>query len=412
MRHYIESISFQINNEPFNLKLEGKNLIISGNNGSGKTKLIERIFSFVEESIKSHNPYTLEQAENDLKSTENNLQRTQKGHGNYDYFINDIEKIKIRIKAFNEFNITFNDLMSFRASAKEKSSIIRLFPAIREAKIKNDGRISSLDLLLNEYEKAQKNNSKIDAGTYFERYIVTLWNYALVSKGVGKDDDSERVFKIIDSINKDLKALFEDDSIRMDFDLDKLKIFLLQDNKQPFGLDQLSSGFSSILAIYTDLLIKAELDKINKHEMKGIVLIDEIDAHLHVTLQKKVFSFFASSFPNMQFIVSTHSPFVIQSVSDAIVFNLSTLDAMGDLSLYSYSSIIKGMLGEDVSSDKLNSLVRELMILVENNCFNDRFDTIIDDLQKHNDFLDKTSRAAFMLAKSKYLDYSEREQDV
>ncbi|EPY4927158.1 hypothetical protein ACXDJ6_002418 [Klebsiella variicola] len=111
MRHYIESISFQINNEPFNLKLEGKNLIISGNNGSGKTKLIERIFSFVEESIKSHNPYTLEQAENDLKSTENNLQRTQKGHGNYDYFINDIEKIKIRIKAFNEFNITFNDLM-------------------------------------------------------------------------------------------------------------------------------------------------------------------------------------------------------------------------------------------------------------------------------------------------------------
>ncbi|MBW5969080.1 AAA family ATPase, partial [Klebsiella variicola] len=311
-----------------------------------------------------------------------------------------------------EFNITFNDLMSFRASAKEKSSIIRLFPAIREAKIKNDGRISSLDLLLNEYEKAQKNNSKIDAGTYFERYIVTLWNYALVSKGVGKDDDSERVFKIIDSINKDLKALFEDDSIRMDFDLDKLKIFLLQDNKQPFGLDQLSSGFSSILAIYTDLLIKAELDKINKHEMKGIVLIDEIDAHLHVTLQKKVFSFFASSFPNMQFIVSTHSPFVIQSVSDAIVFNLSTLDAMGDLSLYSYSSIIKGMLGEDVSSDKLNSLVRELMILVENNCFNDRFDTIIDDLQKHNDFLDKTSRAAFMLAKSKYLDYSEREQDV
>ena len=412
MRHYIESISFQINNEPFNLKLEGKNLIISGNNGSGKTKLIERIFSFVEESIKSHNPYTLEQAENDLKSTENNLQRTQKGHGNYDYFINDIEKIKIRIKAFNEFNITFNDLMSFRASAKEKSSIIRLFPAIREAKIKNDGRISSLDLLLNEYDKAQKNNSKIDAGTYFERYIVTLWNYAFVSQGVGKDDDSERVFKIIDSINKDLKALFEDDSIRMDFDLDKLKIFLLQDNKQPFGLDQLSSGFSSILAIYTDLLIKAELDKINKHEMKGIVLIDEIDAHLHVTLQKKVFSFFASSFPNMQFIVSTHSPFVIQSVSDAIVFNLSTLDAMGDLSLYSYSSIIKGMLGEDVSSDKLNSLVRELMILVENNCFNDRFDTIIDDLQKHNDFLDKTSRAAFMLAKSKYLDYSEREQDV
>ncbi|HCD6386302.1 TPA: AAA family ATPase, partial [Escherichia coli] len=96
--------------------------------------------------------------------------------------------------------------------------------------------------------------------------------------------------------------------------------------------------------------------KIRKHDMTGIVLIDEIDAHLHVTLQKKVFSFFSSSFPQIQFIVSTHSPFVIQSVSDAIIFNLSTLDQMGDLSLYSYTAIIKGLLGEDVSSDKLNAL--------------------------------------------------------
>ncbi|MDM2834913.1 AAA family ATPase [Citrobacter sp. Cpo091] len=412
MRHYIENILFKRNDEPYNLKLEGKNLIIAGNNGSGKTKLIERIYSFIETSVKSHNPYTIEQTKIDLENYERNVKMTNKGQGNYNHFVTETEKLKVRLNEFSEFNITFNDLIDFRISAREKKSIVRLFPAIREAKIKNDGKISSLELLLSEYDTAQKNNSKIDAGMYFERYIVTLWNYALVSKGVGKDDDHERIFNIIESINNDLKSLFEDDSIRMDFDFDKLKIFLLQENKEPFGLDQLSSGFSSILSIYTDLLIKAELDKINKHEMKGIVLIDEIDAHLHVTLQKKVFSFFASSFPNMQFIVSTHSPFVIQSVSDAIVFNLSTLDAMGDLSLYSYSSIIKGMLGEDISSDKLNSMVKELMVLAEDNCFNDRFNFIIDSLQKHNDFLDKTSKAALMLAKSKYLDYIEGEQDV
>ncbi|EIT0704896.1 TPA: AAA family ATPase, partial [Escherichia coli] len=155
-----------------------------------------------------------------------------------------------------------------------------------------------------------------------------------------------------------------------------------------------------------------ELDKIRKHDMTGIVLIDEIDAHLHVTLQKKVFSFFSSSFPQIQFIVSTHSPFVIQSVSDAIIFNLSTLDQMGDLSLYSYTAIIKGLLGEDVSSDKLNALVKELMTLVENNLFDDRFHSIMKTLQKSIDFLDKSSKAAFMIAKSKYLDYSEREDDV
>ncbi|HCM1976366.1 TPA: ATP-binding protein [Salmonella enterica subsp. houtenae serovar 47:z36:-] len=412
MRHFIETIFFKKNDEPYTLNLNGKNLIISGDNGSGKTRLIENIYEFIEKSINSHDPYTKEQLQKELNSRQKNLQYSSRGDGNYSYLNSEIERLTEGLKEFENFDITFNDVVDFRVAAKEKKSIIRLFPAIREAKIKNDGKISSLDLLLNEYRTAQKNNSKIDAGMYFERYIVTLWNYALVSKGVGNDDDHKRALGIIESINCDLKELFEDDSIKMDFDLDKLKIYLLQDNKEPFGLDKLSSGFSSILSIYTDLLIKAELDKISKHDMAGIVLIDEIDAHLHVTLQKKVFSFFSSSFPQIQFIVSTHSPFVIQSVSDAIIFNLSTLDQMGDLSLYSYTAIIQGLLGEGVSSDKLNALVKELMTLVENNVFDDKFHSIIKTLEKSIDFLDKSSKAAFMVAKSKYLDYSEREDDV
>jgi predicted ATP-binding protein involved in virulence len=157
------------------------------------------------------------------------------------------------------------------------------------------------------------------------------------------------------------------------------------------------------------LLIKAELDQIPKDDMTGIVLIDEIDAHLHVTLQKKVFSFFSSSFPNIQFIITTHSPFVIQSVSDAIIFNLSTLEQMEDLSLYSYTSIIKGLLGEDVSSDKLMELVKELMVLVEKNNFNDRFNDLIDLLSKNIESLDNSSKSALMIAKSKFLDFSEAE---
>ncbi|WP_326470887.1 AAA family ATPase [Enterobacter wuhouensis] len=412
MRYFIENILFKRNEGPYELKLGGKNLIISGNNGSGKTKLIERIFNFIEKSVDSHNPFTKDQLIKELENYKQNLEYSNRGEGNYSYFLSTVESLTQQLADFDDFNIIFNELVDFRVSVKEKKSIIRLFPAIREANIKNDGRISSLNLLLSEYSQAQDNNSKIDAGMYFERYIVALWNYALVSKGSGNESDSQRVFNIIESINNDLKELFEDDSLKMDFDLEKLKIYLLQDNKEPFGLDQLSSGFSSILSIYADLLIKAELDKINKHDMNGIVLIDEIDAHLHVTLQKKVFSFFSSSFPNMQFIVTTHSPFVIQSVSDAVVFNLSTLDQMGDLSLYSYTSIIKGLLGEDVSSNRLNSMVEELIGFTEKNIFDDRFDKVLNLLEKNIDFLDKSAKAAVMLAKSKHLDYSEREEDV
>ncbi|MCV5366648.1 AAA family ATPase, partial [Escherichia coli] len=77
-------------------------------------------------------------------------------------------------------------------------------------------------------------------------------------------------------------------------------------------------------SIYADLLMKVELKGITSDELSGVVFIDEIDAHLHVSLQRKIFSFFVNAFPNIQFIVTTHSPFVVQSVNDAIIYDLST----------------------------------------------------------------------------------------
>jgi len=409
MKYFVDNIKFRKNDEFNELILKGKNLIISGNNGSGKTKLLERIYDFIVTSLSSHNLHTSEQINVEINNYKDQLRYTQRGAGNYDFLNSEIKRLEETLVEFDNFDVIYNDLVEFRISIKERNSIVRFFPAIREANIVNDGKISSLKSLLEEYAVAQKNNFKIEAGMFFERYIVTLWNNALVNKGVGNDSDSERVFSTIRSIDKDLKSLFEDESIRMDFNLEELKIYLLQDDKEPFGLDKLSSGFSSILSIYTDLLIKAELDKILKDDMTGIVLIDEIDAHLHVTLQKKVFSFFSSSFPKMQFIISTHSPFVIQSVSDAVIFNLSTLEQMEDLSLYSYTSIIKGLLGEDVSSDKLLELMRELMVLTDNNNFNNRFSELLDVLSKNIDSLDNSSKSALMIAKSKFLDFSEAE---
>lgn len=409
MKYFIENIKFKKNEDLNELILKGKNLIISGNNGSGKTKLLERIHAFILTSVSSHNPHTSNQIKIDINNSIEQLRFTQRGSGNYDFLNSEIKKLEESLIEFDNFDIIYNDLTEFRVSIKERNSIVRFFPAFREARIVNDGKISSLKSLLEEYEKAQKNNNKVEAGMFFERYIVSLWNYALVNRGVGNDIDSERVFSTIKSINNDLKSLFEDETIKMDFNIDELKIYLLQDGKEPFGLNQLSSGFSSILSIYTDLLIKAELDKIRKDDMTGIVLIDEIDAHLHVTLQKKVFSFFSSSFPNMQFIITTHSPFVIQSVSNAIIFNLSTLEQMEDLSLYSYTSIIKGLLGEDVSSEKLLDMMKELMTLTDNGDFNNRFSELMEMLSKNIDSLDNSSKSALMIAKSKFLDFSEEE---
>ena len=75
---------------------------------------------------------------------------------------------------------------------------------------------------------------------------------------------------------------------------------------------ELSSGESAILTLFGEILLQA--DKVYKltqlAEITGLVIIDEIDKHLHISLQKEVLPHLFALFPNVQFIVSSHSPFV------------------------------------------------------------------------------------------------------
>ncbi len=74
---------------------------------------------------------------------------------------------------------------------------------------------------------------------------------------------------------------------------------------------QLSSGELALIAIFGEIIHQADNNDNNVplDEIKGIVLIDEIEKHLHITLQKEVLPKMFALFPNVQFIVSSHSPF-------------------------------------------------------------------------------------------------------
>lgn len=61
----------------------------------------------------------------------------------------------------------------------------------------------------------------------------------------------------------------------------------------------------------------------NPLEGQGVVLIDEIELHMHTLWQRKIINVLKKTFPNVQFIITTHSPQVLGEVSDE--FNVFTL---------------------------------------------------------------------------------------
>lgn len=77
--------------------------------------------------------------------------------------------------------------------------------------------------------------------------------------------------------------------------------------------DELPAGYERLLNIVFDLAYRALILNGATHEPTGIAIIDEIDLHLHPTLEQDVLQRLRQAFPKMQFIVTTHSPLVVNS---------------------------------------------------------------------------------------------------
>ncbi len=94
----------------------------------------------------------------------------------------------------------------------------------------------------------------------------------------------------------------------------------------------ISSGEAALLCVFGEIFRQA--DNINKDmNVSGIVLIDEIDKHLHITLQKTVIPLLLNLYPQIQFIVTSHSPFMNVGFADTgISANIYDLDNNGVLS--------------------------------------------------------------------------------
>ncbi len=99
----------------------------------------------------------------------------------------------------------------------------------------------------------------------------------------------------------------------------------VQKNGQSLTVNQLSDGEKCLIAMIGDLARRmaiANPTRDNPLEGSGIILIDEIDLHLHPKWQRNVVSKLVEVFPNCQFILSTHSPHVINHVQPENLFLL------------------------------------------------------------------------------------------
>lgn len=105
-----------------------------------------------------------------------------------------------------------------------------------------------------------------------------------------------------------------------DFDESRVMVRFKDGTSTPF--EHLSDGQRTILGLFCDIARRAAI--LNPHlneeicsKAKGVVLIDELDLHLHPKWQRRIIEDLRTIFPRIQFICTTHSPFLIQSLRNS-----------------------------------------------------------------------------------------------
>ncbi|EFA6816187.1 ATP-binding protein [Escherichia coli] len=390
-------------NKNININVDGKNVIITGGNGCGKTRFLRLTYEQVSAQIEKREYQTHEQIKKEILKRQSWMQHSSPTDRNYFSWKKQLTDYEEKLKKMEDINIEIADLERYCIDFNEKKSLLRYFGAVRENNISHSGTIDSLKKLKDEDISL---SLSADTSNKFERYLVSFYNYGshLIAREKNKVK-GDKVDNWFCFLQKQFQYLFEDDSLSLNYNAEEQTFYISQDNKSPYRFNQLSSGYQSILSIYADLLMKVELKGITADELSGIVFIDEIDAHLHVSLQRKIFSFFVNAFPNIQFIVTTHSPFVVQSVNDAIIYDLSTNEQLEDLSMYSYEAIVKGLLGVDTQSDILNKQLDKLALLINEDVINtDALQDVINNIQPYENQLDMRSRTFLLMGKNALLD--------
>lgn len=165
-----------------------------------------------------------------------------------------------------------------------------------------------------------------------------------------KKEKLQKLTEWFDKLEINLAEMFEQPNLKLDYDHEKLTFFIELPNQVKADLNQLPDGYSSFLAIAAEIWVAIEAEKLKWNaddSQKGIVVVDEIENHLHPSLQEKIMPFLTGLFPKIQFIVATHSPIVIASIDNTTVFDLTTKETRTDAAGDSISALMMSHFGLD-----------------------------------------------------------------
>jgi hypothetical protein len=195
-----------------------------------------------------------------------------------------------------------------------------VFQAIEEIPTKLDAKDQIFQVYLAEvmakYTGTGGNKRFHSPATQIKRCLISLGTFGYGNQAVDRDEEAVRIFEGFQEILRStLPPSLGFRSIRI-----KVPDVMLDTATGLFSFEAVSGGVASIIDIAWQIHMYSQLYD------AFVVAIDEPETHLHPELQQRLLPDLIAAFPNVQFVITTHSPFMVTSVPDSNVFVLKYND--------------------------------------------------------------------------------------
>lgn len=361
-----------------------KHLILTGKNGSGKTSVLEAMVKYIQNFLRG-NSVSIERAKElrnySLKNIEE-LKLLDDSEENRQQLYENKKNLNVRENKLK--NLTSEIVLKTTSDVRLKEKyeqgnfVVAYYKAQREFQVENYRNIEKIELQ-NKYDIVENPGAKLT------KYLVDLKATQAFTKSVEKSDKINKWFNKFEDI---LKTIFEDEHLELKFNDETFQFSICESGREPFDFNTMSSGYAAVFDIINDLIIRMEAQSglRTEFDMEGIVLVDEIETHLHLELQKKILPILTELFPNIQFIITTHSPFILSSLNDAVIYDLENRTLVKEgLKNLPYQGIVEGYFGVDALSKELREKFERYKTLVAKDELSDEEYEEIDNLEYYLD---------------------------
>ena len=226
--------------------------------------------------------------------------------------------------------------------------------------------------------------------------IMTINKYQRQEENLESNPELDTVYLAMEKCLKNLFG-YSDVKIRYNMGTQELDVYYSEQDKQRMRipLNQLSDGYKGMISLVADIAYRmATLNPQLGTEVlikgDGVVLIDEVDLHLHPAWQQKVIDNLMDIFPKVQFIVSTHAPAIISSVKTDTLRILSDKEVcLTDNQVYGkdVNSVMKEIMGVNDRPDQFVKLFEQFYRLLSEKKY-DEAGAVLDKLDEDRGYHD------------------------